>query len=561
VLSRMTIRWKLGLLTVIAVLATASTVALMASFLHQRMVDDRVATLRSVADAAASYATMLNDQVLAGHLTRAEATDQLRTGLDALRYNDGAGYVTSHTMEGVAIAQGGNTALEGTNRLGNRDSHGNQYVKAMRDLAVSKGEGLTEYWYPKPHQTEALMKLTYVKKLDGWNGFLATGAYVDDIDAEFRAVILKTVGLAVLVLLVMAGLASLIGRNVSRPLSALKTKMEALAGGDVDILLPETGRGDEVGAMARAVLIFKNNRIVADRLEGEQATERQVKARRAAQLENLINGFQRKVGELIGGLSTEAAEVERAARSMSVAAEDTNHRSLAVTTSVEQASSNVQQVAMAAEELTASIGGISRQVSQSSEIAAQAVGEARRTDDVVKGLAASASKIGEVVGLIRDIAGQTNLLALNATIEAARAGEAGKGFAVVASEVKNLAGQTGRATEEITGQIGQIQEATQHTVEAIGRIAAIIAEIDRISASIAAAIDQQGAATADIAHNMQQAATGTQEVTQNIDGVRLAAASTGTAVSSLMEAAGSLAQHSQRLSREVHGFLDGVGAA
>jgi len=363
------------------------------------------------------------------------------------------------------------------------------------------------------------------------------------------------------VLAAVTGLAILIGRNISGPLLGLKAKMESLAGGDVGIPLPETDRGDEIGAMARAVLTFKNNRIAADQLEAEQAAERQIKARRVAALEALIDSFRRTIGELTGGLSKEAAELERTAKTVSGTADDTNHRSAAVTTAIGQASSNVQMVASATEELSTSIGEISRQVSQSSGIAARAVGEARRTDDIVKGLASSASKIGEVVGLIRDIAGQTNLLALNATIEAARAGEAGKGFAVVAAEVKSLAGQTARATEEVTGQIAQIQEATQDTVEAIGRIAEIITDLDQISASIAVAINQQGNATADIARNMLQAATGTQEVTQNIGGVRLAAASAGAAASQLLEASGSLTQRSDHLSREVQGFLNGVSAA
>ena len=556
----MAIQRKLSLLTVIAVIAVVTTVTLMASLLYQRMIDDRVATLRSMAEAASSFATALDRQVVAGTLTREQATVQLRSGFDALQYG-GDGYLSSHTMEGMALAQGANPALEGTNRLGTLDAKGTLFIKAQRDLAAAKGEGLTQYWFPKPHQTEPLLKLAYVKKLEGWNAFLATGAYIDDIEAEFYNVLLKVAGLGIVVLAAVTGLAILIGRNISGPLLGLKAKMESLAGGDVGIPLPETDRGDEIGAMARAVLTFKNNRIAADQLEAEQAAERQIKARRVAALEALIDSFRRTIGELTGGLSKEAAELERTAKTVSGTADDTNHRSAAVTTAIGQASSNVQMVASATEELSTSIGEISRQVSQSSGIAARAVGEARRTDDIVKGLASSASKIGEVVGLIRDIAGQTNLLVLNATIEAARAGEAGKGFAVVAAEVKSLAGQTARATEEVTGQIAQIQEATQDTVEAIGRIAEIITDLDQISASIAVAINQQGNATADIARNMLQAATGTQEVTQNIGGVRLAAASAGAAASQLLEASGSLTQRSDHLSREVQGFLNGVSAA
>jgi methyl-accepting chemotaxis protein len=341
-LSRIAIQRKLSLLTVIAVIAVVTTVALMASLLYQRMIDDRLATLRSMAEAASSFATALDRQVVAGILTREQATLQLRTGFDALQYG-GDGYLSSHTMEGVALAQGANPALEGINRLDTKDANGNLFIKAQRDLAATKGEGLTQYWFPKPHQTVPLLKLVYVKKLEGWNAFLATGAYIDDIEAEFHNVLLKVAALGIVVMAAVTGLAILIGRDISRPLMALKMKMESLAGGDIGIPLPESDRGDEIGAMARAVLTFKNNRISADHLEAEQATERQVKAHRVAALETLIDGFRGTIGELTGGLSKEAAELERTAKTMSGTAEDTNHRSLAVTTAIGQASSNVQQ--------------------------------------------------------------------------------------------------------------------------------------------------------------------------------------------------------------------------
>jgi len=560
-LSRLTIQWKLGVLAGIAILAMAGTITVMAWFFYQRMIDDRVTTLKSMAEAAVSFAQALDAEVAAGRLTREAAAERLRIGFDAMKYDGGAGYITSHTMEGVALAQGAKPSLEGKNRLDDKDARGQLFIKAQRDLAASRGEGLTEYWYPKPNQTEPLPKLTYVKAMPAWSGFVATGAYIDDIEAEFRAVLWRIGGLAMLALALMAGGTLVVGRNIAAPLLALKLKMARLAEGDTAITLPETGRGDEIGAMARAVETFKTNRIAADRLEAAQAAEQQVKARRAAALEALAQGFQAKIGTLIGRFSAEATELEATARTMSGTAAETDRRSLAVTSAIEQASSNVQMVATAAEELTASIDGIGQQVAQSSKIAAQAVGAARRTDEVVKGLATGAAKIGEVVGLIRSIAGQTNLLALNATIEAARAGEAGKGFAVVASEVKSLANQTARATEDITGQIGEIQAATQDTVAAIGQIAAIIAEIDTIAASIAEAVGMQGGATADIARNIQQAATGTQEVTQNMGGVRQAAASTGAAAGQLLNAARGLTQQSALLSNEVKAFIDGVSAA
>jgi methyl-accepting chemotaxis protein len=221
----------------------------------------------------------------------------------------------------------------------------------------------------------------------------------------------------------------------------------------------------------------------------------------------------------------------------------------------------VQTVASAAEELTSSIGEISRQVAQSAKITTKAVDDARKTDTVVRALAEGAQKIGDVVGLINTIAAQTNLLALNATIEAARAGDAGKGFAVVASEVKSLATQTAKATEEIDGQIHQIRSATGEAVTAIQGIVSIIEEVSAIITTIAAAVEEQGSATEEISRNVHEAAAGTQEVTTAIGGVSQAATETGAAASEVLSASAALSKQADELSREMHGFASDVRAA
>jgi methyl-accepting chemotaxis protein len=349
--------------------------------------------------------------------------------------------------------------------------------------------------------------------------------------------------------------------TVSRPITAMTAAMRRLAERDMGVDIAGLGRGDEIGAMAAAVQVFKDNMMKADELAAAQESERRMKEQRAQEIEQLTGQFEGKVAQLVGALSSAATEMEATAQSMSATAEETNQQSVAVAAAAEQASANVQTVATAAEELSSSISEIGRQVAQSAKIADQAVADAQRTDATVRALADGAQKIGDVVTLIQDIAGQTNLLALNATIEAARAGEAGKGFAVVASEVKNLATQTGKATGEIAAQIAQIQTATQDAVGAIQGIGAIIGEISQIATTIASAIEEQGAATQEIARNVQQAAQGTQEVTSNISGVKQSAAATGGAATQVLGAAGQLSEQSAALSGEVDTFLAGVRAA
>ncbi|EGP08936.1 methyl-accepting chemotaxis sensory transducer [Bradyrhizobiaceae bacterium SG-6C] len=350
-------------------------------------------------------------------------------------------------------------------------------------------------------------------------------------------------------------------RRVVAPLTQLGAVVTRLAQQDYAAEVPNTERQDEIGDMARAVQVFKQNGIERERLEAEQLNERSARERRAAQMERLTGEFEAKVGNLVQLLSTASNDMQVTAQSMSATAEETNQQSTAVACAAETASLNVESVAAAAEELSSSIGEISRQVTQSATIANTAVAEAKRTDQTVQALAEGAQKIGEVVTLIQTIASQTNLLALNATIEAARAGEAGRGFAVVATEVKSLATQTAKATEEISALVDEIQVATRDAVGAVQHIGTTIDDISKIASAIAAAVEEQSVATKEIAQNVQLASAGTSEVTANIGGVRQAATDTGSAAEKVLGAAGRLSQQSDELRNEVRVFLGGVKAA
>ena len=362
--------------------------------------------------------------------------------------------------------------------------------------------------------------------------------------------------------LLCAAMGFMIIVGVSRPITAMTETMRRLAGGEMSAEIRGVDRKDEIGKMASAVLVFKDNALETERMRAEQQQAERIGAERRKQdMHRLADGFESAVGEIIETVSSASTELEASATTLTKTAERSQQVTIRVAAASEEASTNVQSVASATEELSSSVNEISRQVQESARMANEAVDQARKTNDRVGELSKAAARIGDVVELINTIAGQTNLLALNATIEAARAGEAGRGFAVVASEVKALAEQTAKATGEIGQQIGGIQAATQESVGAIREISGTIERLSEISSTIAAAVEEQGAATQEISRNVQQAARGTHEVSSNITDVQRGAGETGSASSQVLSAAQSLSRDSNRLKLEVGKFLDTVRAA
>ncbi len=528
---------------------------------YQEMLDAKIAKLRAVTEEALSVAAVLEKKVEAGQLTREEAIRQFRDTVRPLRFDGGTGYIFSYDMNGLTMILGPTPEKEGANLFDVRDAEGFPFVQ--EEIRVAKlGGGTLSYHYPKPGSKVALPKISYVAPFTPWNLYAGAGLYTDDLRAALWAKFLRFGSIIVALFAASGVIAWLVARSITRPLSRLQRRMIDLAKGDLGAAIPGNERGDEIGEMARAVEVFRQNAIERAELRAEQErqAQRASEERRQARLD-LADGFERSAGTIVSAVGGAASAMQNTARSMTGIAEDASVQTAKVADAASEASRNVQTVAAATEELSASIGEINQLVSRSAETAARGVEKARRTDETVKSLAENAQKIGDVVMLIQTIAAQTNLLALNATIEAARAGDAGKGFAVVASEVKNLANQTARATEEIAGQIATIQNATGDAVAAIGAIGEMIGQMNEATTSIAAAIEQQGAATREIAGNVSQAAHGTEIVSTTITTVARTSQDAGKAAGEVLQAAGELSAQSGKLRQEIDNFLATLRAA
>ncbi len=368
-----------------------------------------------------------------------------------------------------------------------------------------------------------------------------------------------TLILGVSVLFVSAlGLAFMLARLIARPITVMTDTMSELADGNLDVSVSGGDRRDEIGSMAAAVLVFQENARERVKLHALEEEKQRVEAERQRKLTELTKKFSGEAEELSGSVQSALQIVLSSVGTLLANAAQTGQQAQDVSAGAVEASANIQTVASASTELTASISEISNQISRAASVSRQAVEDAEATNTRVTSLSSAAEQVGQVVTLIQDIAEQTNLLALNATIEAARAGEAGKGFAVVASEVKNLANQTARATDEIKSKIDEIQNETSVTAESIRGFRETIRQIDELATAVSAAIEEQGAATAEIARNVEQAAASTSEISTLMGSVANSASETDVVAHNQENAVSDLGRQNDQLQSSIKNFIAAV---
>jgi methyl-accepting chemotaxis protein len=518
--------------------------------------DGRHEQLKSIVDLAYAIVDRLQQDAQAGKLSEDEAKERARNTLRSMRYNASDYiFVLDDTAHNLVFPP--NPAIEG------KQTSTNAISATMVKMGQAEGMSFVDYTYTKPGQPpdRQFPKTAFIRRFAPWGWTIATGVYVDDLAEEIYRTTMIAAGIGLAFLVVMAGVAAIIVRRLTRRLGSLNAAMTALANGHIEAAIPPASGRDEIDAMTRAVLVFRDNAIERHRLAATAETEQQSRATRQSEIEGLIKEFDSKIKSVLTTVRDSVAGLTGVAQDLSSVASGAEKRAAAAEGISQSTSNNVEAIAGAAEELTSSVNEIGSLVERATDVIGKATALTRSTDETVAGLAANADKIGDVVNLIQAIAEQTNLLALNATIEAARAGESGRGFAVVASEVKTLAGQTAKATEEIRSQIGAMQGSTNQAVEAIAAIVTTMADVQNFTASIAAAVEEQHSATGEISRSIQETAQGAKELNAEFTEVSQAIGNTNRTATRLGETTAVLLRESEELDGEVGKFLREVAAA
>jgi methyl-accepting chemotaxis protein len=456
-----------------------------------------------------------------GEMTDQAAREAAKAAIRPIRFGKDQNYFFAYDFSGRNILLPAKPELEGKDLIDMKDPTGRFIVRGMLDVA-KKGGGLYTYEWVKPGDQKASVKLAYADRIDGWDWMVGTGFHVDDIEAVLFANARDLVIGTVVALVAIGLLAFFLTRSIARSLGGLTRSMERLAGGDLDAEITGNRRRDEIGLIARAVESFRDllRRRAEEAVAVEAARQAEVERHRRELLAGVAADFDGTVKGTAEGIEAAAIGFARTAEALTEVSRDTRAQAEASAEAGRVAREHVQTVSSAAEELTASINEIVGQVGHAADLTGGAVRETNRATEVIRGLDAASAEIGKVVALIQEIADQTNLLALNATIEAARAGEAGRGFAIVASEVKALAGQTSKATEEISRRIGVIQQATRDAVAATGTVESSIEQVSAISSAIAGTLEQQSAAVTEISRSIGGTLSAVADLAGEMEGLK-----------------------------------------
>ncbi len=514
----------------------------------------RLGQLQSVVDSAAAVVASEGKRVAAGEIDETTALALIAGTMSEMRFNT-SDYVFIIDDKGIMIAHP-DASLRGNDIAYNRRTpDGRMVVKEMVELSRAKGAASMNYDF-SDGKGNVVPKAAIVHHLDVFGGVtVAATTVVADVNAEAMSASLRYMGLAALLTLLITAGVVVIARSISLPIGRIQTALQAIGSGDYHVAIDTSAKG-ELGDMARTLSGLRDSLSAGEDERAAAALQREeLQAQILANRLTLADDFERSIGEMTNAFVAASDSLLGSARQLSHAADAGIGNARTVADAADESSRNVETVAAATTQLATSVEEIARQVAESNKVVGIAADEAARTESDINTLSESAAKIGEVVALINSIAEQTNLLALNATIEAARAGEAGKGFAVVASEVKQLASQTAKATEDISARVSGIQKATEDTVQSIARIVETIASIRNISAAIAGAVEEQSVTTQEIAGNTKLAAEGSSTVTENIHALSGNVSTTAEASRTLESLSGNLADRSDRLKKDVAGFI------